>query len=297
MEIVMLGQSNAGKTAYVSAMYGEFSRAGNVLSIRAQRSAHGQRLLQNARRIKRGEYPPGTDRMSSYNLTLLYEGEDLWDFVWKDYRGGALLEPTASKQAAQLRRDIETANALVLMIDSTELLADTTHARAHVRPLVSTTVRLLSGISTTMPLVVVLTKYDLVSDREDEIVERAVDVLGPLVKAVAATHNIHGLLVSVSCGQHESNVSLPVLWCLHVATQIEVQDWLRRLDKRVELYNQAIATQGLTDSVRSWWRNEPSAAQQALTHEAQYQQERATALAVAQLADALQPVFEGQFTF
>ncbi|NEA30708.1 GTPase domain-containing protein [Streptomyces sp. SID13031] len=258
MKILMLGVSNAGKTSYVSSMYGAMSRGHGPFTLRAERPADHLWLLNNAARIQQGVYPLASDRRSSYNLQLWHSGQRFFDFVWRDYRGGALTElSTTSPQAKQLRADLATADGLVVMIDSTEL-GNGLRSRSKVRPVVATTLRLLMDRTAPMPLVVALTKWDLVRTREQETAAAADDVLGDLVRGVGAESHLHGAVVPVACGQSPLNVTLPVLWCLHIGIVAIGNELVAEVERNAELVQLAERKRGVLDRMTSIITGEPS---------------------------------------
>ena len=215
VDIVMIGHSKAGKTSYIAAMYEAMTDGPAGFAVRAMRPEDHQALIRRARHLREGTYPVGTDRRNAYELRLTHDGADVFDFVWRDYRGEALMESSTSAQAQQLRRDISTAGGLVLMFDSTEL-DDVSRATARARPLISTILHSLKERNGILPLVIVLTKWDLVNAAEVQTLEVAGHVLGGLIHAVRATSHIYGALVPIACGTNSLNVVQPVLWCLHV---------------------------------------------------------------------------------
>src|SRR5262249_39845090 len=150
---------------------------------------------------------------------LWHSGNRVVDFVWRDYRGGAIIESSDSPQAMELRSDMARADGLVIMIDSTELTMDQ-RARSRARPLIATTMRLLSTREDIMPVVIALTKWDLVAAAEKAALDAASKLLGNLVQAVSETRNIHGAVIPVACGTQPINVALPVLWCLYVGIAV-----------------------------------------------------------------------------
>jgi hypothetical protein len=257
MDILMLGRSNAGKTSYVSAMYEAMSAGVGGFIVRAERAADHQRLRRNAQQMRAGTFPDASSRRSIYQLQLWHGEARVLDFVWRDYRGGALTEGSSSAQAVQLREDMERADGLVLVIDSTELTGST-RSRAAVRPLVSTAIRLLSTREHVMPVVVALTKWDLVVANPQQTNDAATELLGDLVNAIANTQHLFGAMIPVACGREPVNVVLPVLWCLHVGIAIRGALLQQRIDDHEQLSKIAELRQGVWDNVRSWWNNEPT---------------------------------------
>ena len=192
---------------------------GGRLQGQAERPVEHQLLRRNARLMRLGTFPEASNRRSVYQFQLWHGEDRVFDFVWRDYRGGALTEGSGSAQAVQLRADMESAGGLVIMVDSTELTGNP-RSRAAVRPLVSTAIRLLSQRKELMPVVVALTKWDLVATTAQQTNEAARDLLGGLMDAISGTDHLYGALIPVACGRQPLNVVLPVLWCLHVGIAV-----------------------------------------------------------------------------
>lgn len=291
----MLGHEAAGKTSYLSAMYEEMNGGSEGFTVRAQRPADHQRLMSLARHIRSGTYPPPNARRSNYLLRLHHAGQPIFDFVWRDYRGGALTETSDSAQASQLRADAAAAGGLVLTIDSTRLTSGP-RAQAHVRPLIATTVKLLRERQETTALVIALTKWDLVAD-QDAAARRARDLLGDLIAAVGATDDVYGLIIPVACGPQAVNVIFPVLWCLHVGIAIRG----RAIQRNVAYYQhlQAVARQrgGVVDRVRSWYRGEPTWTVVAAQLQVAADLELASLRPLITASQQLAPAFEDAVTF
>jgi GTPase SAR1 family protein len=257
MDILMIGLSNAGKTTFVSTMYAALNNGYSDFTVRSTRPADHTRLKTSAEQIRKGVFPLPSDRRSIYSLQLCHMGNRVFDFNWRDYRGGALVESSSSPQAVQLREDMKNADGLVFMVDSTELL-QTQQGRARLRPVIATAVRLLSECEVVIPVVLALTKWDLVASREKQAIEAAQALLGPLVDAVKATQHLLGAMIPVSCGANPRNVELPALWCLHVG--IYVRGAI--LERNVEYYQKRIkvaeSRSGIFDTIASAWRGEPT---------------------------------------
>ena len=270
VDILMLGKSNAGKTSYVSSMYETMSNGVAGFKVQAERPVEHQLLRRNARLMRLGTFPEASNRRSVYQFQLWHGEDRVFDFVWRDYRGGALTEGSGSAQAVQLRADMESAGGLVIMVDSTELTGNP-RSRAAVRPLVSTAIRLLSQRKELMPVVVALTKWDLVATTAQQTNEAARDLLGGLMDAISGTDHLYGALIPVACGRQPLNVVLPVLWCLHVGIAVRGAALEQRIGHHRQLEQLAGQRQGVRDTVRSWWRGEPTWADIRVRSERQIQ--------------------------
>jgi hypothetical protein len=291
----MLGKSNAGKTSYVSAMYDAMSTGVGGFTVRAERAADHQRLRQNARQMQLGTYPNASSRRSVYQLQLWHDADRVFDFVWRDYRGGALTEGSDSAQALQLRADMETAGGLVLLIDSTEL-SDGSRSRSSVRPLVSTTIRLLSKREEIMPVVIALTKWDLVSTKSQQTNNAATELLGDLVNAIRETSHLYGAMIPIACGRQPINVILPVLWCLHVGIAIRGALLEQSIDYHQQIAKWAKSRTWL-HKLGAWWRDEPAPSHVRLLAEQRIQSDLRGLLPLVVPSQKLEQLMEPVYKF
>lgn len=296
MDIVMMGQSQAGKTSYISAMYHEMSTGAGDFNIRADRTADHQRLRQLAERMRYGRYPDATDRRNVYNLQLWHSANRVVDFVRRDYRGGAIVESSDSPQAMELRSDMTRADGLVIMIDSTELTTGQ-RARARVRPLIATTMRLLSAREDIIPIVIVLTKWDLVAAAEKAALDAASELLGDLVKAVSESNNIHGAVIPVACGTQPINVALPVLWCLYVGIAVRGNLLQQNIEYYGRVAEMAQRNRGFVDRVVSAVKRQPTWDQILAASRLQVWNDMQALQPLIVPSERLKSLFEPVFTF
>ncbi len=108
-----------------------------------------------------------------------------------------------------------------------------------------------------MPLVIALTKWDLVPDNE-KAVEAAWSVFGGLVDAVAKTQHIHGALIPLSTGQNPMNVAYPVLWCLYIGIAMKAASLTKAIEQHQATAQTAAAKDTWWDRVSSKYKGEPS---------------------------------------
>jgi Double-GTPase 1 len=212
VNIVMLGHSNAGKTTYMTMMYSFMNEGVYGFRVRAEDDADHSRLTTAASAVRTGRYPPPSEQRHEYRFQLRHADTPIYAFRWRDYRGGALTERNTSRQAAELRQDLLTADGIVVFTDAHELLTD---PRAHrkIRALMLPVTEALTERQSVTPLVIALTKIDLVPPDSDT--GRFWLAFEPLIDAVRASPIVYGSLMPVSCGPQPRNVIHPVLWCLY----------------------------------------------------------------------------------
>lgn len=251
----MIGLSNAGKTTFVSTMYAAMNDGVAEFSVRSARPADHTRLRNSAEQIRRGIFPAPSDRRTVYSLQLWHSANRIVDFNWRDYRGGALVETSDSPQAAQLRADMKDADGLVFVIDSSELLGGL-RSRTRLRPVIATAVRLLSECQLVLPVVLVLTKWDLMAARQSEATAAAQTLLGPLIEAVKGANHLLGAMIPVACSPRPQNVELPALWCLHVGIFVRGMMLTQSIQFHESRVRVAERRRGLLDTIISAWRGE-----------------------------------------
>lgn len=212
MQIVMLGHTNAGKTSYMSAMYRTMALDGIAgFRVRAKDDRAHQQLLAAGTGLLKGNYPAPSDRRHEYVLTLRHAASPLIDFTWKDYRGGALRDRSSVGDTRQLLEDLTNADAIVLFLDSVDL-QNSAAARRKIRDLTTVVFQALENREGTTPIVIALTKSDLIDESK---IDRMLEPFDSFIQAVQTQRYVIGTLVPVACGPEPTNVVLPVLFCLY----------------------------------------------------------------------------------
>lgn len=212
----MLGNSGAGKTTYVSLMYAAMHEGVCGFRVRASDDAHHRQLVADAKAIRAGAYPAATHRRACYDLALSYNGSEVMPFSWRDHRGGAASGRTSdARDVAELNQDLLDSDAIVMFVDGAELVNDPRAAAQMVGRLSSHILRALHSREEFLtPVVIAITKCDLI-DLGDARVRGALDApLRELVGAVRASCHVQGTVVQISCGPSPQNVILPVLFTL-----------------------------------------------------------------------------------
>ena len=211
----MLGNSGAGKTTYLSLMYAEMSQGVFGFQVRAKTGEQHKQLLQDAKGIRRGVYPAVTHRRASYDLTLSYNGAVVLPFTWRDHRGGAAGDRTSDAvDVTELHRDLLDSDAIIMFADGAELVSSARAARAFGRLSGHVLRALHARGQVPIPVVIVVTKCDLINLGDQKVLEKVRAPLLELVGAIRASQHIHGTAQLVSCGPSPANVITPALWSL-----------------------------------------------------------------------------------
>ncbi|MEV6976044.1 hypothetical protein [Kitasatospora sp. NPDC093806] len=283
MDIVMLGHSAAGKTSYLSLMYAAMCDGVEGMTLRTADNDVHRSLQADARAILRGRYPRASDRPRSYDFVLCHNGGDVFPFRWKDHRGGALTEHRrGSPQAAQLHDDLVAADGIVLFVDALRLDTDPEAAQDVRRLVVRVHQAVADREETLTPLVIALTKTDLVDLGAPDAADRFLGPFLPLIEAVQETRHIQGAFIPLVCGPEPEGVALPVLWALRFGIIGRAMQLSASIDSLVASAQLADQRDTLWDRVSSWWDDVPSWA--AI-------RDRDRALAAAEL-ERLEPLVE-----
>jgi len=267
VKIVMLGNSGAGKTTYLSLMYAEMSQGVFGFQVWAQDAEQHQQLLQDAQGIRRGVYPAVTHRRASYDLALIYNGAPVLPFSWRDHRGGAASGRTSDAgDVAELHRDLLDSDAIIMFADGAELVSSPRAARAFGRLSGHVLRALHARGQVPTPVVIVVTKCDLINLSDRKIMEAVRAPLLELVNAIRASQHIHGTAQLVSCGPSPANVITPALWSLRWG----VLGMEARLAITQRYFTAAAQDAAKRDTIVSrvvaGWRGQPTWGQRAVWH-------------------------------
>lgn len=213
MKIIMLGHSGVGKTTYMASMYGSLQNT-RGFGLRAENWRVHETLLAAAEQIGNGCYPPPTDQRTKYKFKLTFDGKPFFKFKWVDYRGGALLEGSSSRDAAALTQDLSGADGILMFIDGAQVLHRSTSFQ--VGRMMSLIAQAIDNLDHQIPLAIVITKSDRIEDHPN-LRRQLVSTLSGLRAAVEASDKTFGAFIPVSCGRLQRHVHLPVLFTLNIA--------------------------------------------------------------------------------
>jgi Double-GTPase 2 len=274
----MLGHSRAGKTTYVSLMYRELQTKHGVdgFRLRAHSTKDDELLAKNARAIASGKYPDPTPQRSVYRFVLQHQGSDVVDFTWRDYRGGALQAMNDDAQARELHADLRSASALILFSDAHRLLNDRA-AGAEVKILISNVRRAIdSRGSASTPLVIAITKCDLVDYSSDQTKKALRLPFLPIIDAAAKTENVHGAIVPLICGPRPRNVTAPVLFSLAHAVRARAEELRHEISYHESAARQADYDNTFLRFLSDVWNGRKTQGQVASEHRTEAWREQRT---------------------
>ncbi len=211
MKIVMLGFTGAGKTTYMASLYGAMQRELKGFSLRANEHETRKQLLNLSDEILLGKYPPPTAIRDEYEFYLKFQGQDVLPFTWSDYRGGALREKQENAQARKLVEDLQEADGIMMLCDSSSLATRNLRSNQLGR-MITLVTQSLQNRERPVSVGIILTKFDLLTNFSEEM-------LNPFMGVVEAIENsdlVFGAIIPIACGRQILNVQLPLLFALHI---------------------------------------------------------------------------------
>ncbi len=250
MKVLMLGDSQVGKTTYMASMYG-FMADDNGFNIAATRDADRKALDRLARRVRRGEYPSRSEFRSEYNFEFRYteDGEryPLFDFDWLDYRGGALNQRTDDPVAADLQRYLNEAQALIVFWDCSTLDSNDRQIRRQWMRIKQLTLAYAARANEDNPLALtfLLTKSALAPDDWAEKEATIGSDLCNFANTLGKNRNLHGMIAySEINANSRGNVYYPFLHSMRFGFRDELNRRIARCKRDVEAYRS-----------RSFWKD------------------------------------------
>ncbi|MFJ8431102.1 hypothetical protein ACIQ9P_07350 [Kitasatospora sp. NPDC094019] len=258
LRLVALGHSSAGKSSYLAAMYTHLAAGRKGFRLVTADAALAEQLSATGKLLRRGTYPQPSSRRTELTAGLEFGRREVVGFDWTDYGGGALTGSAADDpETAQLLARLTHADAVVVFAD-TQRLATDPEARDEVRRTVVLLHRAVDEQPTPLPVVLVYTKADLVTDPADWARARA--AAAPLEELLASDGRVRGTAVAVSCGTRTRGVAVPVLWCLSTLLTHRAEEVASSLGTTKELIKDLRKEANGIDSLVSWFKGVESAA-------------------------------------
>ena len=236
MRIQMIGNSQAGKTTFMAAMYHVMAEEGGY-QIRLSDYGQRQNLERLGNDLARGIYPPQTAVQSEYNFDFLYDDVEFFKFKWMDYRGGALMERASeSEVSADVYKCSNESDSMIVFIDGS-----TMNDRASLRYWKRLLIFMNNFVANTnqnnpRALVIMVTKMDLV--KEDDILGTLVgQEIGKFIRNIDNNY-LHGMVCFTATNKNTyGNVVYPFLWSMRIPLMKEAHQKLDELNDAIEEWN------------------------------------------------------------
>ncbi len=228
LKVLMLGDSQVGKTTYMGAMYNVMAD-GEGYHIRATYDGERETLERLGRLVRHGGYPERTAVRSDYDFKfcLKYENTtfDMIDFRWIDYRGGAIYQTTDDPIARDLAAYIENASALIVFWDTTLLNSSRPNVLRQWRRIAQFIMKFAARANEKNPLslTILLTKADLFDgdDWTETVVGRKIF---EFIKTFSGNSYLHGMLAFSAINRNsEGNVLFPFVHSMRFGLNAEIK--------------------------------------------------------------------------
>ena len=240
----------------MAAMYSIMNEVGAYdFSMRAISDSKHKALTGLGARIKRGSYPHGTDIHQEYQFYLSYAEKHVLPFNWYDYRGGALKESiNTSSETASLYEKIEYADALIIFIDSEDVVKNTAKSSSNIRRLISLMQKAVANTKSeaAFPVSIVVTKSD---QYEPNLVMNS-NGFKPVIsfcETISENENIVGILVFTQISKNAiQNVQFPLLFSMLSALKNKKIQMESELEDLMNSYRSYECRANIVDDFFSW---------------------------------------------
>lgn len=258
MKIVMLGHTGVGKTSYMASLYEEMQQRVEGFHLKAGNPQDHPRLIELSKMIRSGTYPSATSHRDEYKFLLRYQGKDVLEFVWADYKGGAITEKKqSSEQAALLEKDLKEADGIMMFCDCDALARD--NARGlQIGRMTAMVGRAIQDLDHPFALSIILTKTDLISRFEEPLIKPFSGLMG----AINASEWVWGAFIPIACGIQSVNVPMPLLFTLHASVILQAAVAAKQTEQYYKLSMEwKERSQGLSGFIRmagAVWNGNPT---------------------------------------
>lgn len=274
MNIVMLGNSSAGKTTYMAALYYRMTNGlydykmrydqwanywykhyilNNQLYTLTESTKEENELNLVSGNLCKGIYPPPTAIRQEYVFKMRYRNFNEIEFNWFDYRGGALMERSnQSSDTADLISKITNADALVVFLDGTKLEEPIGRNERNFRRIVYLVKSAISNIPVNdgvyFPISFVITKDDICNNVLDS--EGFTYFWNNILNDISQSNKVAALITWATINRENIyNVQWPLFFsinhCMYKFMQEVISSYQSRENNR-----------GFFDSICEWWTDD-----------------------------------------
>lgn len=270
----MLGNSSAGKTTYMAALYYRMTNGiygykmrydqwanysykhytlNNQLYTIAESAKEENELNLVSQNLCRGIYPPPTAIRQEYVFKMRYKNFDEIEFNWFDYRGGALMERSnQSSDTADLISKIKKADALIVFLDGTKLEEPIGRNERNFRRIIYLIKSAISSISVTdgayFPISFVITKDDICNNVLDS--EGFAFFWNNILDDISQSKKVASLITWATINRENIyNVHWPLFFSINHCMNKFMQEVISSYQKREN-------NRGLIDSIIEWWTDD-----------------------------------------
>ena len=266
----MLGQSSAGKTTFMAALYHrmvegvydysmrydvfsnywykKYQLNNNLYSLDEARKEENE-LKTVSLNVTKGIYPPPTAIRQEYLFKFKYKNYNEIEFNWMDYRGGALMERSShSSDMKELTEKIKNSDALIVFLDGAKLEEPIEKNERQFKRMVYLIKNAISSVTvandTYYPISFVLTKDDICSDVLDS--EGFEFFYTNIMKDILESTKVAGMVTWITVNRENIyNVHWPLFFsinhCMH-----------KFIEEVVSSYNRREKNRGFFDSIKEW---------------------------------------------
>ena len=283
-QLSVIGISRSGKTCYLYAMAKTMLRGFAGVNVNAIDDTASMELKKGWREIRRNAtWPKATDVLTKTTFNCSLNLRPVMDFLWNDFKGGSLT--SMNEVDASFRRDFEeflrSSDGLIIFVAANELqdilqgVEDSDLIEDDLESLTELFIRNKTVLSQ-IPVTIVISKSDLLSDKEKPFVLEIVkEIFKPLFEV---GNNMKVLTVPVCIGSNlgrcsqgepiqgvvfqnpnDGNIHIPILFNLYhflkdciAVERVNLGD----IDERIQSRRNALSRAEAHNGLQRWWNGE-----------------------------------------
>lgn len=290
----MLGQSSAGKTTFMAALYHrmvegiynysmrydvfsnywykKYTLKNKLFSLDEARKEETE-LKTISHNVTKGIYPPPTAIRQEYLFKFKYKNYNEIKFNWLDYRGGALMERSnQSSDMKDLTEKIKNSDALIVFLDGTKLEEPLEKNERQFKRMVYLIKNAISSVNVAndayYPISFVITKDDICSNVLDS--DGFDFFYTNIMKDILESSKVAGMITWITVNRENIyNVHWPLFFCINHCMH-------KFVEEVVSSYNRRENNRGFFDSIKEWWTDEDKNSTQNMLDQLQESQKTLT---------------------